>query len=92
MHRKELERNIKCEFQKGWNILHAYVLVPCSKENKCVCRIVTENGLKQMGLSLYMHPSLCFRALWYWTVSPAPVSPSTLNREDCSQETERKKC
>ena len=34
--RKELERNAKREFAKALNLLNAYALVPCAKENKGV--------------------------------------------------------
>lgn len=34
--RKELERNIKREFGKVLNLMNAYALVPCAKENQGV--------------------------------------------------------
>lgn len=34
--RKEFQRNSKREFAKALNILYAYALVPCTKENKGV--------------------------------------------------------
>ncbi|KAI6140115.1 DNA mismatch repair protein MutL [Pisolithus tinctorius] len=67
--RKELERNIKREFQKALSILHAYALVPCSKENKGVRLTVTnqmENGRKVVQLKTDGTPSLraSVTALW----------------------------
>ncbi|KIJ19584.1 hypothetical protein PAXINDRAFT_69419, partial [Paxillus involutus ATCC 200175] len=47
--RKEFERNTKREFQKASNLLHAYALVPCARENKGVRLTVsnqTEAGRK----------------------------------------------
>jgi len=39
--RKELERNAKREFGKALNLLNAYALVPCTKENQGVRLTVT---------------------------------------------------
>ncbi|TCD62462.1 hypothetical protein EIP91_006832 [Steccherinum ochraceum] len=43
--RKELERNAKREFGKALNLLNAYALVPCAKENKGV-RLTCSNTIK----------------------------------------------
>ncbi|KAH8093085.1 DNA mismatch repair protein MutL [Cristinia sonorae] len=43
--RKELERNVKREFAKALNLLNAYALVPCVKENKGV-RLTCTNQVK----------------------------------------------
>ncbi|KAI6040194.1 DNA mismatch repair protein MutL [Pisolithus marmoratus] len=67
--RKELERNIKREFQKALNILHAYALVPCSKENKGVRLTVTnqmEKGRKVVQLKTDGTPSLRASATALW--------------------------
>lgn len=40
--RKEFERNAKREFGKALSLLHAYALVPCTKENKGV-RLTVSN-------------------------------------------------
>ncbi|KAI5999252.1 DNA mismatch repair protein MutL, partial [Pisolithus albus] len=67
--RKELERNIKREYQKALTILHAYALVPCSKENKGVRLTVTnqiENGRKVAQLKTDGTPSLRASAIALW--------------------------
>jgi DNA mismatch repair protein PMS2 len=43
--RKELERNIKREFAKTLNLLTAYALVPCTKENHGV-RLTVNNQVE----------------------------------------------
>ncbi|KAG6329254.1 hypothetical protein ID866_9834 [Astraeus odoratus] len=67
--RKELERNIKREFQKALHMLYAYALVPCSKENKGVRLTVTnqpEGGRKSIQLKTDGTPSVrsSVQALW----------------------------
>ena len=45
--RKELERNAKREFGKALNLLTAYALIPCTKENQGIrltCTNHTNNG------------------------------------------------
>ncbi|KAI6131694.1 histidine kinase-like ATPase [Pisolithus croceorrhizus] len=67
--RKELERNIKREFQKALTILHAYALVPCSRENKGVRLTVTnqmESGRKVVQLKTDGTPSLRASAIALW--------------------------
>lgn len=46
--RKDLEKNAKREFGKALNLLHAYALVPCSKENGGV-RLTVSNQLDTGG-------------------------------------------
>ncbi|EIW78023.1 DNA mismatch repair protein MutL [Coniophora puteana RWD-64-598 SS2] len=53
--RKELERNIKREFGKALNLLNAYALVPCTKENRGVRLTVTntpEGGCVRKAVQL----------------------------------------
>ncbi|KAH7907596.1 DNA mismatch repair protein MutL [Hygrophoropsis aurantiaca] len=67
--RKELERNIKREFGKTLNLLTAYALVPCAKENKGVRLTVSnhpDGGRKTIQLRTDGSPSTraSVTALW----------------------------
>ncbi|KAI5121002.1 hypothetical protein M0805_000463 [Coniferiporia weirii] len=67
--RKELERNSKREFGKVLNLLNAYALVPCTKENRGVRLSVVhqqEGGRKSVQLRTDGKPSLgaSISSLW----------------------------
>ncbi|KAF9244456.1 DNA mismatch repair protein MutL [Melanogaster broomeanus] len=67
--RKEFERNTKREFQKALNLLHAYALVPCARENKGVRLTVsnqTEAGRKIIQFKTDGTPSVRASVLALW--------------------------
>ncbi|KAF8839227.1 DNA mismatch repair protein MutL [Paxillus ammoniavirescens] len=67
--RKEFERNTKREFQKASNLLHAYALVPCARENKGVRLTVsnqTEAGRKTIQFKTDGTPSMRASVLALW--------------------------
>ncbi|KAF9222232.1 DNA mismatch repair protein MutL [Gyrodon lividus] len=67
--RKEFERNTKREFQKALNLLHAYALVPCARENKGVRLTVsnqTEGGRKIIQFKSDGTPSIRASVLALW--------------------------
>ncbi|OJA10923.1 hypothetical protein AZE42_03052 [Rhizopogon vesiculosus] len=67
--RKELERNVKREFGKALNLLYAYALVPCAKENRGVRLAVSnhpEGGRKTVQLKTDGTPSVKASATALW--------------------------
>ncbi|KAF8577109.1 DNA mismatch repair protein MutL [Ramaria rubella] len=52
--RKEFERNAKREYGKALTLLHAYALVPCTKENKGV-RLTVSNHPDKGSRSVQIH-------------------------------------
>ncbi|KIJ62451.1 hypothetical protein HYDPIDRAFT_94452, partial [Hydnomerulius pinastri MD-312] len=67
--RKEFERNTKREFQKALNLLYAYALVPCARENRGVrmtASNVAEGGRKTVQLKTNGAPSTRASVLALW--------------------------
>ncbi|KAF8520420.1 hypothetical protein BU17DRAFT_46831, partial [Hysterangium stoloniferum] len=67
--RKELERNVKREFSKALSLLHAYALVPCTREDKGVRLTVSnqpDRGTKSVQIRMDATPSLRNSAFTLW--------------------------